>query len=384
MTRRCRVLDLGIITAGAATSAILADLGCEVIKIESPTYRDPFRTWSGELLPGEDPSMPPFFRMTNRGKVNAAIDLKHPRGRAAFLRLVAKSDVVVENFSRGVLGRLGLGYEDLREANPDIILASISSQGDTGPDAGYVSFGSTLEAMAGLAALTGYEGGSPVVSGIELNYPDQVVAIFAASMIMTAWHARLGGAGGAHLDISQRDLTTFLCGEAFAAPGTAKRLGNGQPGMALQDCVACSDGRWIAVSVRPDRAAQATTLFGGLGVEALAGWAAGRACAAAMDDLARHGIDAAEALQGDAVLAARGDTWSRALQPTAGGDMAKGVLFDGGPAGPAIPRPTAYFGADTRDVLRRIGGFSEAEIAELLAAGAAAVHPDAASKAAAS
>jgi crotonobetainyl-CoA:carnitine CoA-transferase CaiB-like acyl-CoA transferase len=384
VTRRCRVLDLGIITAGAATSAILADLGCEVIKIESPTYRDPFRTWSGDLLPGEDPSMPPFFRMTNRGKVNAAIDLKHPRGRAAFLRLVAKSDVVVENFSRGVLERLGLGYADLRDANPDIILASISSQGDTGPDAGYVSFGSTLEAMAGLAALTGYEDGGPVVSGIELNYPDQVVAVFAASMVMTAWHARLGGAGGAHLDISQRDLTSFLCGEAFAAPDQARRRGNGQDGFALQDSVACADGRWIAASVLPERAPGAARLFGGLTIRDFARWAGERAASVALSALHAEGIEAAEVLTGDAVLAGMGKDWTRAVRPTAAGDLAKGILFDGGPAGPAAPAPTAFFGADTRAVLRRIGGFSEAEIADLLAAGAVAVHSEAAPHAAAS
>ena len=167
----CRVLDLGIITAGATTSAILADLGADVIKIESPTYRDPFRKWDGEQLDGGHPDLPPFFRMTNRGKRNLGLDLKSAEGREVFLDLVRSCDVVVENFSRGVLDRLGLGYEALKAANPDIILASISSQGEDGPDAAYVSFGSTLEAMSGLAALTGYADGPPVVSGKDLNYP---------------------------------------------------------------------------------------------------------------------------------------------------------------------------------------------------------------------
>ena len=109
----CRVLDLGIITAGAATSAILADLGADVIKIESPTYSDPFRNWDGEQLDGGHPDLPPYFRMTNRGKRNLGLDLKSAEGRKVFLDLVRSCDVVVENFSRGVLDRLGLGYEAL-------------------------------------------------------------------------------------------------------------------------------------------------------------------------------------------------------------------------------------------------------------------------------
>src|SRR5947207_11865501 len=88
----CRVLDLGIITAGAATSALLADLGAEVIKIESPSYRDPFRSWTAgsEDLRG-------FFRFTNRNKVGVSMELKRPEGREAFMRLVAQSDIVLEN-----------------------------------------------------------------------------------------------------------------------------------------------------------------------------------------------------------------------------------------------------------------------------------------------
>ncbi len=243
---RCRVLDLGIITAGAATSAVLADLGAEVIKIESATYKDPFREWTGELLPGDLPDLPIYFRMTNRGKLNAGIDLKNQQGREVFLRLVERSDVVVENFRRGVLARLGLDYGALQAANPDIILASISSQGEDGPDANYISFGSTLEAMAGLAATTGYAEGPPIVSGIGFNYPDQVVAIFAAGMIATAWYARESG-GGVHLDLSQRELTSFMSGEAFLAP--RGRVGNAQPGIPIQECFLSRDGRWIAVTV---------------------------------------------------------------------------------------------------------------------------------------
>jgi crotonobetainyl-CoA:carnitine CoA-transferase CaiB-like acyl-CoA transferase len=370
--RQCRVLDLGIITAGAATSAILADLGAEVIKIESPTYKDPFRRWTGETYPGEHPELPPFFRMTNRGKLNAGIDLKHDAGREVFLRLVAKSDVVVENFSRGVLARLGLDYATLQAANPDIILASISSQGDDGPDAGYVSFGSTLEAMGGLAAITGYAGGPPVVSGVELNYPDQVVAIFAASMIATAWYAKTNGAGGAHLDLSQRELTSFLCGEAFLTPQTLARRGNAQDSAELQNCFRSRDGDWIAVTVRARDMAALQAVTGTATEAGLGAWIAGQDSRAAVTALDVAGIAAARVLDGNGVLAERHSGWSRALQQGSDGDTVKGFLFGDDSAPMSTGQPAALLGAHTRDVLSRLGGYSDNEIYALAALGAVA------------
>src|SRR5690606_7562475 len=159
-----RVLDLGIITAGAATSALLADAGAEVIKIESKRYPDPFRSWS----PGArnaDQETSPVFDFTNRNKAGLSIDLKTAGGRDLFLDLVTTADVVVENFRRGVLDELGIGWQTMRERNPRLVLASISSQGETGPDRGYTSYGSTLEATGGLAAISGYPDGPPVITG---------------------------------------------------------------------------------------------------------------------------------------------------------------------------------------------------------------------------
>jgi crotonobetainyl-CoA:carnitine CoA-transferase CaiB-like acyl-CoA transferase len=367
----CRVLDLGIITAGAATSAILADLGAEVLKIESPSYNDPFRRWTGETLPGEHVDLPPFFRMTNRGKFNVGIDLKKAEGRAIFLKLVEQSDIVVENFSRGVLGRLGLDFATLRSVNPKIILASISSQGDDGPDANFISFGSTLEAMAGLAAVTGYADGPPVVSGIELNYPDQVVAIFAAAMAVTAWHAtKAGKAEGVQLDLSQRELTSFLCGEQFIAPETAKREGNSQ-GSGLQDCFRSRDGEWVAVTIAEDQLA-------GLGLApeiqaaAAAAWFAALGADAIIARLTAAGAAAARVLDGNGVLAERGKGWSAALAEGRDGETVKGGVFAeaGQSFDPGIP--ASLLGTHTRAVLSRLLGYDDAAIDRLIAAGAIA------------
>lgn len=371
--RSCRVLDLGIITAGAATSAVLADLGAEVIKIESPTYRDPFRTWSMQPAPGEAGDLPPFFRMTNRGKLGASIDLKSAAGREVFLRLVSKSDVVVENFRRGVLDRLGLGFAALKAANPRIILASISSQGEAGPDAGYVSFGSTLEAMGGLAWITGYRDGPPTVSGIELNFPDQVVAIFAAAMIVTAWRAR--EKNGVHLDLSQRELTSFLCGEAFLEKSAAMRSGNAQRGTAVQDCYRSADGVWLAITGTDARRVPLADLVGAASGDAavlspaLTAWVKARPAEEAVRTLRAHGIAVEPALDGNGVLAEQEHAWSWALQRLADGSMAKGFPFADDAAPLSIGRPAPALGADTESVLRDIGGYSDAEIAQLLAQG---------------
>ena len=374
----CRVIDLGIITAGAATSALLADLGADVIKVESPGYRDPFRAWKspdGELHPK---GLPPFFAFTNRGKRGVSLDLKHPDGHAAFLRLVAQSHVVVENFRRGVLERLGIGLAALRAANPDIILASISSQGDTGPDARYVSFGSTLEAIGGLACQTGYADGGPVVSGREVNYPDQVVAIFAAGMVVTAWRVCRAGGGGAHLDMSQRDLMSFLVGESLAAASAGHTIaptGNSEPPYVIQDCFRGADGQWLALSVLPqdgaalDRIIGLPSADGTARADRLRLWIAARSVDTAVAELAAAGLTVAAVADSNTMQEHDG-LWSFALQSDDHGTPMKGFPFQFLPTPLTIRRSAPEIGADTREVLAELGGYSHAEIDALVAAGA--------------
>ena len=117
-----RVIDLGILTAGASTSAILADLGADVIKVELPTYLDPFRGTPGTSRVEGWWNNSDAFKSTNRNKRGICLDLKSSRGRELFLQLAGQSDVVIENFRRGVMQRLGIGYDALRAANGGIIL----------------------------------------------------------------------------------------------------------------------------------------------------------------------------------------------------------------------------------------------------------------------
>jgi crotonobetainyl-CoA:carnitine CoA-transferase CaiB-like acyl-CoA transferase len=205
-----RVLDLGMITAGASSSALLADFGADVMKVESGSAIDLFRTWDGREGGTGWWNRSRFFRFTNRNKRGLGLDLKSADGRALFLRLVARSDVVLENFRRGVLERLNLTFADLLQANPRIILASITSQGEAGPDRTAPSYGSTLDATSGLSSISGTPDGMPVISGVALNYPDQIVSIFAAGMVVAAVLERNRTGQGVQLDIPQRELASFL------------------------------------------------------------------------------------------------------------------------------------------------------------------------------
>jgi crotonobetainyl-CoA:carnitine CoA-transferase CaiB-like acyl-CoA transferase len=369
----CRVLDLGIITAGAATAALLADMGAEVIKVESPTYRDPFRGWAGGPV-SEPGGMPPLFRATNRNKAAVSLDLKQAEGRAAFLRLVAKSDVVVENFRRGVMARLGLDYPVLRAANAGTILASISSQGETGPDATYVSFGSTLEAVSGMGWLTGYADDAPVISGRDVNYPDQVAALFSAGMIATAWRTCRESRNGCHLDLSQRELTSFLIGEAFAAGDDPTRGGNAQEPHLVQDCFRDRAGKWIAITIDPQDAATLRALANLSDKQelhvALGTWIAAHDGAGCVRVLTEAGIAAAPALDGASLLEHRGNLWDDALIRCESGEFLKGFPFQLAETPLAVQRDAPRIGADTAEVLSRVGGYSADEIAALARAGA--------------
>ncbi len=228
-----RVLDLGVLTAGAGTSSLLSDVGAEVIKIEAGIKPDMFRFWAGA-----DDS--PLFHFSNRNKFGVDLNLKDPAGRAAFLELVASADAVIENFRRGVLERLELDFDDLRAVNPSIVLASVSGQGLTGPRADHTTFGSTLEAASGFTASIAGEGGEHYVSGPNLNFPDQTVCLFAGAVITSAI-ARSRTTGEAlHLDISQRDVAVYCAGPMVEQ----RALGETPPTWSMRR--ASDDAGWVA------------------------------------------------------------------------------------------------------------------------------------------
>lgn len=330
-----KVVDLGWLTAGAASSGVLVDLGAQVIKVEGPGATDPFRI-NENSQPGEPWwNQSAWFDFTNRGKQSVCLDLKDPRGKAVLLRMLEDADVLVENYRRGVLANFGLSPEVLRQRFPRLVIASISSQGETGPERDMTSFGSTLEATGGLASLTG-SGEAPVISGRDVNYPDQVVCLFASGVIVAALLERDRTGQGAHLDLSQRELTSFLLGEeliAAAAGAPSPRRGNSCPLCPGERVVAEGEG-WRAE------------------------WPGGSAPV-------RDGYALAESAEFKA---------STAVMRAPDGKPAKGIPFRFRRRPLAIVDSCHTLGADNRAVLAA-HGYAAAEIASLEAAGVLATEP---------
>nr|MBX2881259.1 CoA transferase [Granulosicoccus sp.] len=322
------VLDLGIFTAGSVTSTLLSDLGATVIKVESESYSDPFRLWPG--IKGDSP----LFTFNNRNKLGLNLDLKTEEGKARFLKLVAQADVVVENFRRGVLERLGIDYPVLKDANPNIVLASISGQGASGPGSGHVSFGSTLEAIGGVAALTGYPGDTCYISGRNLNYPDQIVCLYGAGAVMAALLKAQESGCGMHIDVSQREVTTLAVGEVVAAAsllGSNQDFpGNGDLNAYLQDIYRVEDG-WLCVTVANESQAQALSSLVGCDLTELEarlpGWLGSVSSAAVVSDLRQLGVAAFRANSGAEASELEVIKSGNAFATTRAGKMVKGFPF---------------------------------------------------------
>jgi crotonobetainyl-CoA:carnitine CoA-transferase CaiB-like acyl-CoA transferase len=200
-----RVLDLSIALTGPYAAALLADQGADVIKVERPGIGDIAR-WVGVAVNG----MSALYLMCNRGKRSIAVDLQQADGVELVRTLAARADVVVQNFRPGVLDRLGLGYDDLRKVNPDVVYASLSGFGSVGPYRDRSAYDTVIQAYAGLAAnQADPEIGAPVF--LRQTAADKVTALYASQAITAALFARERGHGGQHLELSMVDaVVSFL------------------------------------------------------------------------------------------------------------------------------------------------------------------------------
>lgn len=241
-------------------------MGAEVIKVESCSRMDISRgqarpaSGSGALYPqgviGERPwDRTGHYIHRNGNKRSLTLDLAVPRGKELLLQLAAKCDVLVENYRASVMDRLGLGYETISQVNPQLIYVKISSQGATGPEKDYGSLGSTLEQTAGLASITGYADGVPLMT--NETFPDPVVGMLAVGALMAALRQRRQTGRGTLIDLAQREVTAAMLGEHIVAHGTTGNvpgpMGNRHPHMAPQGVYPClGEDMWVSISVAND------------------------------------------------------------------------------------------------------------------------------------
>ncbi len=250
-----RVTDFTWAWAGPHGTLLLALLGAQVIKIESRTRLDHSRVRSlmaGATQGGPDAS--PLFNDLNLNKLSLTLNLRTDEARDIVRRLVAKSDVVVQNMRPGVLDRLGLGYDDLRAVKPDIIMLSSSAVGATGPEQTYAGYAPTFAALSGIAEITGYPDRPPLpLSGsVDLR-----VGTASAFAVLAALYHRKRTGQGQNIDLSSTEVMSSMMGEQFLTyqmTGRApERLGNRDSTMAPHGCYPCRSGnaeaRWVTIAV---------------------------------------------------------------------------------------------------------------------------------------
>src|SRR5829696_1658184 len=203
-----RVLDLTWVLSGPYAAMTLCDLGAEVIKVERPPYGDIART-TGPFLGDESA----YFISINRGKRSVSLDLRSPEGKDAFLRLVDGVDVVIENFTPGVMAKLGLDYQTLAARNPRLIMCSVSGFGQTGPDRDLPALDIIVQGAGGVMSITGEPGGPPVRPGLSLG--DIAAGLYAAIGILAALHERERSGRGQYIDVSMLDCQLAVLENAY-------------------------------------------------------------------------------------------------------------------------------------------------------------------------
>lgn len=241
-----RVVDVTSSVAGPFATQVLGDLGADVVKVERPLTGDDTRAWGPPFWEGEATT----FLALNRNKRSLALDLKAPEGQEAFRRLIARSDVVVQNLRPGVFAKLGFSYDALRELNPGLIFCDMSGYGPVGPMKDLPAYDPLMQAFSGLMSLTGEEGRPPV--RIPASLLDQGTAMWTVIAALDALRARDAAGHGAyiHTSLLQTALTWLpiqLTG--YLASGSPPRpLGSGATGIVPYQAFPTSDGYLIVAA----------------------------------------------------------------------------------------------------------------------------------------
>jgi crotonobetainyl-CoA:carnitine CoA-transferase CaiB-like acyl-CoA transferase len=391
--------------AGPYATRLLADMGAEVIKIESVDNWDVLRSLTGQPPDTErvwDKS--PYFNNTNRNKYGCSLNLSAPRGREIFLGLAAKADIVIENFRAEVMDNLNLGYDVLSVVNGRLIMLSMPGHGKTGPERDFVTYGTNVEQLSGLCHLTGYEAGPPHKTGI--SYGDPIAGIAAAGAIALALWARRRTGRGQYIELAQHENLINLIGEVVVAFSLnnrePSRRGNRHSSMAPHGCYRCAgEDEWITIACRNDsefaalcfslelpglardpRFADVVSRYSNQNEldDVIAAWTAGRTKEAAAESLQSAGVPAMPVLSVPEVLAdqhlrARG-FFEPVSHPVAGVWDIEGPHWRMSESPAHIRLPALTFAEHNRYVFGELLGLSEEEIAQLEAEGITGSAPN--------
>ena len=392
-----RIVDLTWVWAGTFGAMNLAHLGAEVIRFESAQRPDLYRRSRINRADGkQDLDVSGMFNQWNQGKKSVSVDLRHPRGIELVKRFVAESDVVMQNFATGVMERLGLGYDVLRDINPRIILASISGYGQSGPCRNYMGYGPATSPLTGISSVTGYGHGGPEEVGVSM--PDPNAGITAAYAVVAALARREASGVGDHLDISLLESSAAFGLEAwmqFVLDGTQPaRAGNRDPCMSPHGCFPCQgEDEWVAIACVGDHhwrklarlidpalvdderfAALAARKGNEDALEAIvAAWTRRRDrwCVTAQlqsVDIAAFPAFTCQDIVEDPHLNARGYI-ERLPHPKVGARAHTGIPWRLSRRPNGVRAPAPCLGADTQELLRELLGLRDAEIADLKASG---------------
>lgn len=248
-----KVVELARILAGPWAGQVFADLGAEVVKVESPDGDDT-RSWGPPFVENPDGSRDAaYFHAANRGKRSVTADFATHAGRAKVLELVRDADVLLENFKLGGLAKYGLDYESLRAVNPRLIYCSITGFGHDGPYASRAGYDFIVQGMGGIMDLTGDPQGAPQKIGVA--YADILTGLYAVIAIQAALHQREQTGRGQHIDMALMDVMVgTLANQAMNYLVSGKvphRLGNAHPNIAPYEAFPVVDG-WIIIAVGND------------------------------------------------------------------------------------------------------------------------------------
>ncbi len=405
-----RILDFSRIWAGPHATKLLADMGAEVIKVESTRAWDPHRmiVGSGNLPDGErgiDPwNRSGWFNTLHMSKYGVTAEMRHPSGKALIEHLVSISDVVIENFRAGLMERRGLGYERLRALRPDIIMVSMPAFGSSGPWKDFIQYGIGQEQLGGIASMNGYAGeDAPVKSGV--NFGDPISGAHAAGAVLAAlWRRRRTGEG-MFIDVSQLESSIMTVGEhllAYQMNGhTPTNRGNRHPHYAPHGVYRCAgEDAWVAIAVADDH--EWRRLCGAMDMPSLADapefadalcrhrnqdaldaliaeWASPQSSADVMRCLQDAGVAATSVMSGEAIFndphyQARG-LLELVEHPSCGPYFMPGAAWKMSATPPAVRWHAPTLGEHNARIFGELLGMSAADIAALETDGVSGTQP---------